>query len=238
MDTSVNAGFGIRVRGLRGARGALRRARALARAPLALFALSAACGNEAPARAPEGSGPSAGAAASSEPRGVFGTASPPVAGIPSVVTLRGAAQRAAAGPQPVMDQLGLVFTPTALIVRVGEPMAFTNSETIVHNVRVTHVDTDATILDVETDPDQRVEFVFEQEGGYEVTCDHHPGMRAFVYATADERAVFADDSGRFVLTDVPPGSYTLSAWSVEPARRIERTIQVNGPSTEVDLTAP
>jgi hypothetical protein len=137
-----------------------------------------------------------------------------------------------------MDQLGLVFTPTALIVRVGEPMAFTNSETIVHNVRVTHADSDTTVLDVETDPDQRVDFVFLEEGGYEVTCDHHPGMRAFIYATTAERAVFADNSGHFALTDVPPGSYTLSVWSVDPASRSERTIRVSGPSTTVDLTAP
>jgi hypothetical protein len=134
-----------------------------------------------------------------------------------------------------MDQLGLVFTPTTLVVRVGEPMAFTNSETIVHNVRLSDSDTGETVLDVETDPLQRVEFKFTTEGGYEVTCDHHPGMRAFIYATTAERAVFADNSGRFTVPDVPPGSYSLSVWSVDETRRSERALQVTGPSTEVTL---
>jgi len=134
-----------------------------------------------------------------------------------------------------MDQLGLVFAPTTLVVRVGEPMAFTNSETIVHNVRLTDSDTGETVLDVETDPQQRVEFTFTDEGGYEVTCDHHPGMRAFIYATTAERAVFADNSGRFTVPDVPPGSYSLSVWSVDETLRSERTLQVTGPSTEVTL---
>jgi hypothetical protein len=134
-----------------------------------------------------------------------------------------------------MDQLGLVFAPTTLVVKVGEPMAFTNSETIVHNVRLIDSDTGETVLDVETDPLQRVEFTFADEGGYEVACDHHPGMRAFIYATTAERAVFADNSGRFTIPDVPPGSYSLSLWSVDETRRSERTLQVTGPSTEVTL---
>jgi len=139
---------------------------------------------------------------------------------------------------PTMDQLGLVFTPTTLIVHVGETVVFTNSETLVHNVRLTFTDTDSTVLDVETDPGARAEFVFEHPGGYDVSCDHHPGMRAFVYATTTDRAVFADNSGAFVIPDVPPGAYTLSVWSVDPHLRSQQRIQVDGPSTEVVLQSP
>jgi hypothetical protein len=71
-----------------------------------------------------------------------------------------------------------------------------------------------------------------------VTCDHHPGMRAFVYVTETEHAVFADNSGTFVIPDVRPGTYTLSVWSVNPDLRVEREIVVSGPSTEVTLSAP
>jgi len=199
---------------------------------LVAAALLASCGGDAPpdAGAPEGG---AGGTTSAAPLGVHGTAPAAVAGAPSVITLRGGSAPAATGPRPVMDQLGLVFVPTTLVARVGEPMLFTNSETIVHNVRLTNSDTNETVLDAETDPQQRVEFTFTEEGGYEVTCDHHPGMRAFVYATTAERAVFADNSGRFTLTDVPPGTYTLSVWSVDPTLRSERTVEVTGPSTEV-----
>lgn len=197
---------------------------------VALAALAGACGGEPSADAP----PETTAA----PEGVYGVAPAAVAGTPSVIELRGAAAAggSSSARQPLIDQLGLVFSPTTLIARVGEPVAFTNSETIVHNVRLTFSDNDSTVLDVETDPNQRVEFVFEQEGGYEVSCDHHPGMRAFVYVTTAERAVFADNSGRFTLADVPPGSYALSVWSVDPSRRSERTVDVSGPSTEVALT--
>jgi len=115
---------------------------------------------------------------------------------------------------------------------------FTNSETLVHNVRLTFTDNDSTVLDVETDPGARAEFVFDLPGGYDVSCDHHPGMRAFIFATESDRAVFADNAGAFVIPDVPPGAYTLSVWSVDPELRQERQIQVEGPSTEVVLQRP
>jgi plastocyanin len=168
--------------------------------------------------------------------GVHGVAPRPVGGTPSVVVLRPAA--AAPRPDreaPRIDQLGLTFTPTSLIVRVGEPVVFTNSETITHNVHLQFTDTDSTVLNVETDPGAGAEFVFEREGGYDVLCDHHPGMRAFIYVSPSPYAVFADPSGSFQIADVPPGSYTASLWSVDAELRREQPIEVTGPSTEVSF---
>jgi hypothetical protein len=91
------------------------------------------------------------------------------------------------------------------------------------------------VADYETDPAASAELLMQREGGYEITCDHHPGMRAFIYVTSAPYAAFAENNGAFRLTGVPPGSYTLSVWSVDPARRSERTVEVTGPSTEVIL---
>lgn len=201
-----------------------------------LAALAAACGEpepELPQEAPA-------------PQGVYGVAPAAVGGTPSVVTLDpvrpagGSAPAGSAvspnGEPPRMDQLGLVFTPPTLVARVGETVVFTNSETLVHNVRLTFADNDSTVLDVETDPGAQAEFVFDRPGGYDVTCDHHPGMRAFIYVTDAQNAVFADNSGSFVLPGVAPGAYELHVWSVDAQLRLEQRIEVGGPSTEVILT--
>jgi len=132
-----------------------------------------------------------------------------------------------------MDQLGLSFTPATLLVRVGETVHFTNSETIAHNVKVAFSDNDSTVLDHDTDPAGSVDLVMDREGGYEVTCELHPGMRAFIYVTSDPYGAFAQNNGAFRIADVPPGSYTLSIWSVDPALRTERALEVTGPNTEV-----
>jgi plastocyanin len=170
------------------------------------------------------------------PEGVHGTAPPAAGGTPSVVTLTPAGAATQAAPEranPRMDQLGLAFTPTQLMVRVGETVTFTNSETIAHNVHVAFSDNDSTVLHADTDPAGSVDLVMEREGGYEVTCELHPGMRAAIYVTSAPYAVFANTNGAYRIENVPPGSYELTIWSVDPTRRSERTIEVTGASTEV-----
>jgi plastocyanin len=199
----------------------------------ALFLLTAGCGDAAPETSTDDV-PEAPAV-----EGVHGTAPAAVGGTPSVVVLLPAAPAPRPeGEAPRIDQLGLTFIPTSLIVMVGEPVRFTNSETITHNVHLQFTDTDSTVLNVETDPGAQAEFVFDREGGYDVLCDHHPGMRAFIYASRSPYTVFADPSGSFQITDVPPGSYTASLWSVDAELRAEQPIEVSGPSTEVSFGGP
>ena len=172
------------------------------------------------------------------PQGVYGTAPGAFAGTPSVITLRPSGTPPTELPprdNPRMDQLGLAFSPGLLVVRVGETVTFTNSETVSHNVKLALSDNDSTVMDAETDPAGRVDFLFDREGGYEVTCDHHPGMRAFIYVSSAPYTTFAANNGSFRIADVPPGSYALSVWSVDPARRSDRSLDVTGPSTEVSL---
>jgi plastocyanin len=200
--------------------------------PLVAMACTAlaACGGGEPAEAPP---------AVAAPQGVFGTAPAAAGGTPSVITLVPAGGAPALPPResPVMDQLGLAFNPMFLLVRTGETVRFPNSETITHNVKLTISDTDSVVADYETDPGAVAEHVMDVAGGYEVTCDHHPGMRAFIYVTSAPYVTFADNAGAFRIPDVPPGSYTLEVWSVDPTRRSQRTVEVTGPSTEVSLTA-
>lgn len=176
------------------------------------------------------------------PQGVYGRAPAAVAGVPTVVTLSeadgGGDVPGPSAEPPTIDQLGLVFTPTTLIARVGERVVFTNSESIVHNVHLWVADNDSSIFDEETDAGARTEFVFDRPGGYDVTCDHHPGMRAFIYVTEADRTIFADNTGDFVIPGVSPGTYTLGIWSVDPAVRREQEIVVSGSSTEVILERP
>lgn len=172
------------------------------------------------------------------PPGVSGRAPTTAQGLPSVVTLHPSPGRPADMPpeETIMDQLGLAFMPTQLLVRVGQPVVFTNSESLAHNVHVAFIDTDSTIFLADMDPNERTQIVLDAEGGYDVTCDVHPGMRAFIYVTTAPHATFADPDGGFSIPDVPPGSYIASVWSASMDLRGQRTVQVSGPSTVLDLS--
>ncbi|HET9948005.1 MAG TPA: plastocyanin/azurin family copper-binding protein [Longimicrobiales bacterium] len=203
-------------------------------AGLLLLVACTACGDPPAEREPADAPEAVGAA---PPQGVWGVAPEAVGGTPSVVLLDGpdAEAPAPSAEPPHIDQLGLAFTPTALVVRVGETVLFTNSETVTHNVHIREMDSGETVLNVDTDPAGGAEYVFESEGGYDVTCDVHPGMRAFIYATEAPYAVLAERTGAFVVPDVPAGAYTLSVWSADPGLRSEQEITVSGASTEVRL---
>ena len=176
----------------------------------------------------------------SPPAGVYGQAPAAQGGIPSVITLESPGSVAPVQKnersEVIMDQLALTFSPARLLIRVGMTVNFQNSEIIAHNVHVTSMAGDSTMFDEDTLLGQNVSFVFDEEGGYDVTCNVHPGMTAFIFVTAAPYAVLADQRGAFELSDVPAGEYTLRVWSVDTETRSEQTIvKAEGEGTEVAL---
>jgi len=169
---------------------------------------------------------------------VFGQAPAAVGGIPSVVMLSPVSEGDNGAPvfdsDPVIDQFGLVFSPNILLIGVGQTVTFTNSESLAHNVNLQHIETDAVVLDVDTDPTESAQYTFHESGGYDVRCNMHPGMTAFVFTSPTPYVVFANLDGEFTLSGVPPGSYTLTVWSTDAALGGERTVEVGGGRTELD----
>lgn len=197
-----------------------------------LVAGLAACGGDEASPEPPADAPTA-------PEGLAGTAPPATLGIPSVVTLLPADDGAVAPPAEAahMDQLGLEFLPKQLLVRPGQTVLFTNSESLAHNVHVSYMDNDSSVYLADMDPRESLETALEREGGYDVTCDEHPGMRAFIYVTSAPYVAFAEVDGSFVIPDVPPGTYVASVWSASAELRGERTVDVTAGETNLDLTA-
>ena len=185
------------------------------------------------------------ATTAAEADGVFGQAPPAVGGIPSVLMLSPTAEDAltsgeAAGaapgsdPEPAIDQLGLAFSPTVLLVRVGQTVTFSNSESLAHNVNLRHIGTGMVVFDADTDPAESIRYTFEEPGGYDVSCNVHPGMTAFVFASPTPYATIADQDGAFSFTEVPPGSYTFTVWSTDASLTSERSVEVEMGRTVLD----
>jgi plastocyanin len=156
---------------------------------------------------------------------LFTTATPG----PADFDLRGMA-RAGARPQPnavvwldapdarsptrsrkvVLDQRNLSFSPHVLAVRVGTVVDFPNDDRVFHNVFSFR---DGKRFDLGMYPVGTVRHVtFDKPGLSRIFCNIHPTMAAYVMAVDSPYFAVSDESGRFTIVSVSPGTYTYHGW--------------------------
>lgn len=186
-----------------------------------LLLLCGACGAEPPT--PPAPAP---AATSSEISGV----------VPknAIVTLLPASGELPMPAEPaVLDQVAKQFLPHTLIVRVGQPVEFRNSEDMPHNVSVLRRESGSEVFNVGTEPHQKYVHTFDRAGQFDVKCDIHEGMEATIIAARGPMTTIADDTGRFSIPNVAFGAYRVSL--TFSGQTIDQDLQVSGARTEFRL---
>jgi plastocyanin len=133
----------------------------------------------------------------------------------------------------LMDQMSKQFLPHTLLVRVGQPVEFRNSEDMPHNVSVTRRESGSEVFNVSTEPHQNYVHTFDRVGQFDVKCDIHEGMEATVIAARGPLTTIAGDDGRFSIPNVAFGSYKVSL--TFNGQTVEQAVEVSGARTEVKL---
>lgn len=153
----------------------------------------------------------------------------------AIVTLLPASGAPPVPAEPaVLDQRSKQFLPHTLLVRVGQPVEFRNSEDMPHNVSVTRRESGSEVFNVGTEPYQKYDHTFDRVGQFDVTCDIHEGMEATVIVARGPMTTVAGDDGRFSLPNVAFGSYTLSL--TYSGQTVEQAIAVSAARTDVKIT--
>ena len=211
-------------------------------AGIVLAVTFAACSKPAPASSRESA--SASEAVSTVPRlassntgtTVFGTAPVNDTGAAAVVVLepRHSVPLPEQATMPYMDQLSRTFIPSVLFVRTGHRTQFLNSDEELHNINVKNGKTREQAFNVALPPGITYVHTFEHSGVYDVSCDAHSGMSAQIIAAASPYVTLADSNGHFEIPHVVPGTYAVTVYA--GAEAIEKTVEVTGSRTEVDLT--
>ncbi len=110
----------------------------------------------------------------------------------------------------VLDQRNLSFNPRVLAIRVGTAVDFPNGDTVFHNVFSFR---DGKKFDLGMYPAGASKpIVFDKPGLSRIFCNIHPHMAAYVMAVDTPYFAMSDESGTFVISGVPAGSYTYHAW--------------------------
>jgi plastocyanin len=115
------------------------------------------------------------------------------------------------------------FAPDLVVVPAGSTVSFPNMDPIFHNVFSL---SKAKSFDLGNYPQGKTRtVVFPKPGIVFVDCHLHPNMSAVIVVTPNRWSTKADASGRFVLPDLPPGTYTVVAWH-KTAGFFRKTVRV------------
>jgi plastocyanin len=136
---------------------------------------------------------------------------------------------AAAAPQlaAVTTQKDASFDPHVLPIAVGTTVRWPNEDDIYHNV---YSDSDVKQFDLKFYKKERVpEVKFDQVGRVDVFCAIHTKMHCVVLVLPNTYFATADAKGRFVIKDVPAGTYKLRAWHERlPSQTKEIAVPADG----------
>ena len=164
------------------------------------------------------------------------------------VTLKGAPKANAAGvvlylvgfaepapaskPQMVMEAKG--FVPMVLPVTAGQTVEFPNRDTVYHNVFSASA-TKPFDLGQYKQGESKTR-VFTAPGVVDVYCNIHPLMAATILVLPNRKWAVIGKDGKFTIDDVPPGKWTLYAYSRFADKPVKREVVVAADATvQMDL---
>ena len=119
------------------------------------------------------------------------------------------------GPAPttpvLFDQQGCQYTTHVLVFRVGQEVKISNSDPLSHNIHpLAKVNREWNKIQPARTPP--FAYTYENEEFIPVKCNLHPWMQSYFVVLRTPYFAVTGDDGTFVLPDLPPGHYTITAW--------------------------
>jgi plastocyanin len=126
------------------------------------------------------------------------------------------------------------FIPPLVAITAGQSVGFPNGDPFLHNV---FSPTPLRRFDLGSFPEgESRERPFPGPGVVDVFCNIHPEMSATILVLPNRRFAVADRAGRFEIAGVPPGAWTIFAYSRRTRKPVEAPLVVKaGEVSQVDL---
>jgi plastocyanin len=131
----------------------------------------------------------------------------------AVVELEGAQGEVRQGSVAVLDNRDCRFLPRVQVVPPGSALEIRNSDGTLHTAHAYRA-RDETLFHVALPHfREQVRVSLPTEGFLRVICDvGHTWMQAYILVTPNPFVTVTDTQGRFSLSTVPPGVYTVRVW--------------------------
>lgn len=162
-------------------------------------------------------------------------------GIPQAVvfvqTPASGGAKPAAHRKAILDQVDKQFVPNLLPIAVGTEVQFPNHDQIHHHV---YSFSRAKSFDLPLyKGEAKPSVAFDQPGVVDVGCNIHDWMSAIILVVPSPYYAITDANGRFVLSDIPSGTYSLVSWHERSRSKTADTtqqIRIEGAAPELTFT--
>lgn len=141
----------------------------------------------------------------------------------------------AATQKVVFDQKNCTYTPHVFGIQVGQTLEIINSDETLHNVHAMPK-VNPQFNQGMPKKDMKITKTFSKpEIGAKIKCDVHPWMSAFANVVENSYFAVSDDNGKFNISGVPAGSYTVAVWHEELGTK-EAKLTVTDKDATVDFS--
>nr|HEX4318446.1 hypothetical protein [Kofleriaceae bacterium] len=158
------------------------------------------------------------------------------ASVDAIVYIVGFKETPQAGAaEPRIAQHDRKFVPDLLAITAGETVVFPNEDSFLHNV---FSQSQARKFDLGSyKKGDSKEKPFPDPGVVDVYCNIHPEMAATILVLPNRAHVRTQSNGQFSIDNVPPGDWTVFAYTRRAVKPVSAKISVKaGAETAIDLS--
>jgi hypothetical protein len=151
--------------------------------------------------------------------------------------LSGAAASATPSEEPTFDQKGCMYTPHVIALDVNQKYKVTTSDQTTHNIHPLPAPGSGNIGWNKSQPPGAppIETSWKAPEMISVKCNIHPWMHGWHAVVKGPYAITGED-GNYTIKNVPPGSYTVTAWQEEYGTQTAKVTVAAGQAGKADFT--
>ena len=152
--------------------------------------------------------------------------------------LSGSAENEVASSKPIWDQKGCQYIPHVMGLNPNQHFEVTNSDPTSHNIHPMPKPGGPNHEWNKSQPSGAppIDNTWQApEVAIHVKCNIHPWMSGYMVVVKGPYGV-SDDSGSFKIENVPPGSYTLTAWQETLGTQTQKITVAAGKPATADFT--
>jgi hypothetical protein len=138
---------------------------------------------------------------------------------------------------PVFDQKNCMYTPHVLAMDVNQKFKVTSSDQTAHNIHPLPNPMTGNIPWNQSQPPGAppIEKSWKAAEVIPVQCNIHPWMHGWFVVVKGPYAT-TDGNGSYTIENVPPGSYTVTAWQEDLGTQTAKVTVAGGAATTADFT--